>query len=593
MRDRLDADAVRRWCTGSLAALRRRQQEIDALNVFPVADSDTGTNLVATLQAAVTALRPASDQGSAVPGPPTPGGVADPPAPGGAGPTAREVWTAMARGALLGARGNSGMILSQLLAGAAEALPEGSPVRGRALARSLDAAVDAGYAAVVEPVEGTVLSVARAAARGAVAADSDELAVVSAAALSAARLALDGTPAQLAALGVPAVVDAGGRGLVVMLGVLDAVVRDEPLEADDPPGPAHGVLPPASTEQVEGWEIQYLLDVAGTPGPAIERLRSRLVEVGDSVVVACADRGDGTASVWAVHVHANDIGAALEAGLDAGRPHHVAVTPLITGHDVHANASTGQPSTPPSDSRDAPPAVATGAVTDAGARPSGGPGDGRAVVAVVPGSGLARLFAAEGAVPVELTSGAAPSVETLLDAVKRAGAAEIVLLPNDVAHAAVADAASAAAGPDRTVSVLHTRSPVQGIAALAVADAGRPFREDVVAMAEAAAATRTAEVVVADQAGWTMAGPCRPGDVLALVDGDVVAIGADVGAVARELLDRLLNAGGELVTLVLGVDAPPTLAGTVRAHLRVRWPFCEVHLLDGGQPRAVLLVGVE
>ncbi|GAA0279685.1 DAK2 domain-containing protein [Cryptosporangium japonicum] len=532
MRDHLDADAVRRWFVGTLAALRRQQPEIDALNVFPVADSDTGTNLVLTFRAAVDA-----DTG---------------------GTTARDVWAALARGALLGARGNSGMIVSQLLAGAADALPGDAPVRGRALAAALEAAVAAGYAAVVEPVEGTVLSVAAAAAGGAVGADSDETAVVTSAALRAARLALEGTPAQLAALGLPGVVDAGGRGLVVMLDVLDTVVRGGALDLSAPA--AHRPL--AGAGEQTGWEVQYLLDVETDADVRIDGLRSRLAAVGDSVVVACVDSGDGTTggakSVWTVHVHADDIGAALEAGLDAGRPHRVVVTPLIV---------------------DAVPAVPTVA-----------PGADRAVVALVPGAGLAELFAAAGAVPVDE---AGLTVEALVDAVERAGAAEVVLLPNDGAHAAVAEAASAVAGQERTVSVLHTRSPVQGIAALAVADPARPFREDVVAMAEAAAATRSAEIVVADRAGLTIVGPCRAGDVLALVDGDVVAIGTELADVAADLLDRLLNAGGELVTLVLGAAAPPTLGDALAAGLRTRWPFCEVHVLAGGQPRAALLIGVE
>ncbi|TQS44266.1 DAK2 domain-containing protein [Cryptosporangium phraense] len=511
MLDSLDAGAVRRWCAGTLSALRRSQREIDALNVFPVADSDTGTNLVLTLQAAVDAL------------------------PDTGGP--REVWAAMARGALLGARGNSGMILSQLLAGAAAALPSDRPVGGRALATALTAAVDAGYSAVAQPVEGTVLSVAGAAARAATEVDTDALPTVSAAALEAARRALESTPAQLAAMGLPGVVDAGGRGLVVMLDVLDTVVRGAvvDLAAPEPePVPAAGVQ--------EGWEIQYLL---ASREPDVPGLAKRLSEIGDSVVVAYVEP-----SLWSVHVHADDIGAALEAGLELGRPHQVAVTPLI------ARVRTASAS-------------------------------GRAIVAVVPGAGLAAVFAAAGAVPVE----GAPRSDELLSAIERMGADEVVLLPNSDAHVPVAEEAAAAAGA--TVSVLHTRSVVQGIAALAVADRARSFRDDVVAMAEAAAATRWAEVVIADEAGLTMAGPCRVGDVLGLVDGDVAAIGVAVPDVVTNVLDRLLNAGGELVTVVLGAAAGPSLEAFVQAHLHTHWPFCEVHVIDGGQPRAVVVIGVE
>jgi dihydroxyacetone kinase-like predicted kinase len=126
-----------------------------------------------------------------------------------------------------------------------------------------------------------------------------------------------------------------------------------------------------------------------------------------------------------------------------------------------------------------------------------------------------------------------------------------------------------------------------------VADTRRPFRDDVIAMAEAAAATRWAEVLIADQDAYTVAGPCKAGAVLTLVDGEVVAVESDVPAAARNLLDRLLNAGGELVTLVLGLDASPFLADELREHLHARWPFSESQVLEGGQRQAVLLVGVE
>jgi DAK2 domain fusion protein YloV len=560
--DSLDASAVGHWCSAALAALRRQQREIDALNVFPVADADTGTNLVLTFQAAAAALAPSIEPDS----PPAGASSAEP----GPGTGGKDAFARMARGALLGARGNSGMIVSQLLAGAAAALPAGRAVRGRALADALQAAVAASYAAVVDPVEGTVLSVARAAADGASAADSDDLATVSAATVKAAILALESTPAQLASIGLPGVVDAGGRGLVVILETLDAVVRGEPLRSDAPTPESHPT--PAGVQR--GWEIQYLLDVPGEAGPRVASLRRRLSEVGDSAVVARVDPHTEGHSLWTVHVHSDDIGATIEAALDAGRPHQIAVTPLIDTQPVPA---TGQ------------------AHVERRARA------GRGVVAVVSGQGLARIFAAEGAITID----APPTVEELLAAVDRTGAHEVVLLANDGAHGGVADAASLAAHrPEpvrqdggepvgRTVSVLHTRSPVQGMAALAVADPHRPFRDDVIAMAEAAAATRWAEVVIADQSAYTIAGPCRAGDVLSLVDGDVVAVGSTVAESARNLLDRLLNAGGELVTLVTGVGAAPTLADQLAEHLRLRWPFCECQVLDGGQRHAVLLVGVE
>jgi dihydroxyacetone kinase-like predicted kinase len=143
------------------------------------------------------------------------------------------------------------------------------------------------------------------------------------------------------------------------------------------------------------------------------------------------------------------------------------------------------------------------------------------------------------------------------------------------------------------VSVVPTRSPVQALAALAVRDAGRAFSEDVIAMADAAGACRYGEVCLATREAFTVAGRCRPGDVLGLVDGEVHLIGADLTEVCRDLVDRMLGGGGELVTLLTGADAPPDLDASLRAHIARRWPFVEVNSFSGGQPRFSLLVGVE
>ena len=170
----------------------------------------------------------------------------------------------------------------------------------------------------------------------------------------------------------------------------------------------------------------------------------------------------------------------------------------------------------------------------------------------------------------------------------------MVVLPNDNNVRAVAEAAAEEARADGyVVSVVHTKSPVQAIAALAVRDPNRRFAEDVIAMAEAAAATRWAELTVAARDSLTLAGPCHAGDVLALVEGEVVLIGQDLDAVATEVLDRLLGGGGELVTLVTGADAPGGLGDTLGAHLASRWPFVEHQVYDGGQPHYPLLIGVE
>jgi len=411
---------------------------------------------------------------------------------------------------------------------------------------------------VAAPVEGTVLTVAAAAADGAAQADSDDLAVVARAAAAAAARALARTPEQLPALARAGVVDAGGRGLQVLLDALVEVVTGVPAESVPAPVRA-GTRPPLTAARETGseeyaYEVQYLLDADGA---AVARLKEELGSLGDSLVVG--GTGEEQRPTWNVHVHVNDVGAAVEAGVEAGRPYQISVTRFA---DQIAAA---------------PPAPQV--------RPAA-----RATVVVAPGDGLAALFRGEGAMVV----GGNPSTAEILAAVRATGAGRVVVLPNDPNTQAVASAAATEAHSGGVrVRVVPTRSPVQALAALAVRDEQRRFDDDVIAMAEAAGACRYAEVCYASRDALTVAGRCRAGDVLALVEGEVHIIGADLGQTCRDLVDRLLGGGGELVTLLLGAQAPPALGDELREHLAARWPFAEVQTYDGGQPHYPLLVGVE
>lgn len=533
--DSVDAAAVRRWCAAGLAALRRHRAEIDALNVYPVPDGDTGTNLVLTMSSAVEAAT---------------------------GVTAAEVVRGAARGALLGARGNSGIILAQLFKGLAAGLERAGaqPVTGDVLAGALDHAARGAYDAVAEPVEGTVLTVGVAAAKAAVdAAARGGVVAVARAASQGAREALARTPEQLPALARAGVVDAGGRGLVVLLDALVATLTgeeppDDPITAAVVPA---GARPGATVERETGsaefaYEVQYLLEARAD---AVETLRGALAGLGDSLVIV------GDEPTWHVHVHVNDVGAAIEAGVEAGRPSRITVTRFedqIAGRSARAEAA---------------------AVPQE-----------RAVVVVCSGPGLADLLESEGA--TVLTGN--PSTRQLVDAIVRTGAQHVVVLPNDANVLAVA---AAAAGEARAAGVragvVPTRSPVQALAAMAVRDPARRFEDDVIAMAEAAARCRSAEVTIAGREALTVAGRCQPGDVLAIVDGEVNLIGQDLPQTACLLLDRMLTGGGELVTLIAGRDAPEGLGAALRAHVEGSWPFVEVQCYEGGQPHYPLLVGVE
>jgi len=631
--DSIDAVVIRRWCAAGLERLRLHEHEINELNVFPVPDGDTGTNLVLTVTAAAEALAVGAVADRAQPA--SPERPVDGPALGGhcAGPVPggrSELGLALHRlacGALLGARGNSGVILAQILRGVADALATSAGADGGRWATALGRAALAARAAVAEPVEGTMLTVAAAAAAAADAtvqtaagAAPGVSAVVSAAA-RAAREALARTPEQLPALARAGVVDAGGRGLVVLLDTLAEVVTGRVMAAD--PEPVRAVRLPLAVHREAGserygYEVQYLLDA---PEAAVEILRQVLGDLGDSLVVVGAGGAADAPTTWNVHVHVNDVGAAIEAGVQAGRPYRISVTrfadQLAAGtprDDVAGRAdaasSAAEPTTdlpggaPPAAEDSAGPGP-DGSADRAGSADRGGPAEragsaaagdrDRGVVVICRGGGLSALFTAEGAVTVTgPATGAAPSTAEILAAIRAAGATHVVVLPNERGTAAVASAAAAAAREEGiSAGVVPTRSPVQALAAIAVRDPSRRFEDDVIAMAEAAGACRYAEVTVASREALTVAGRCHPGDVLALVDGEVNLIGRTVVDTCRHLLDRLLSGGGELVTLILGDGAPADLGEILLEHLAQRWPFVEAQCYDGGQPVYPLLVGVE
>ncbi|WP_328632283.1 DAK2 domain-containing protein [Streptomyces sp. NBC_00356] len=555
----LDVIAVRAWCSLALEALGRDRAEIDAINVYPVADGDTGTNLYLTLESAHQAVEAVFAGLEAGPEP--------------AAPALPEVMRAMAHGALIGARGNSGTILAQLLRGMAQVLAgsgdgEGDHAAGAdadALRLALGRAAESAREAVAHPVEGTVLTVATAAAAAASGVDGDCRDVVRAA-YEGACVALDATPGQLAALGSAGVVDAGGRGLVAVLGALSEAVSGEaaPVRRGGAGNHARvdavpdGVLlecPEDEGAAGPAFEVIYLLEA---DDGAVARLRTRLDALGDSLVVV---GGDG---LWNVHVHVDDAGAAVEAGVEAGRPYRIRITHFGLG-DVHATHAS------------APRERAQ-----------------RAVVAVVPGDGLAGLYREAGATTVPDRPGEPPASGELVDAIRRAHAREVVLLPNDaeLRHTAAA-AAEQARSEGIRIALIPTRSAVQGIAAIAVHEPDRRFDEDVVAMTSAAGATRYGELAVAERQSWTMAGICQAGDVLGLIDGDVAVIGGEVPVTARTVLDRMLAAGGELVTLVLGEDVSDEVAAGLEQHVRESYLAVDTVVYRGGRQSALMLIGVE
>jgi DAK2 domain fusion protein YloV len=555
--ERLDSRAARRWAMATRVAFAAHRAEIDELNVFPVPDRDTGTNLYMTLDTALEAAREAS-RGSGQ----------------GAEPTLAGDAAALARACLLAARGNSGVILSQLVRGLSEVIAEAAArgiggMRGLAgidaptLALAVRRASDRAYASVTRPVEGTILSVAAAAAGAAelaVAKGSDLYAVVHAS-LAAARVALAATTAQLPSLTRAGVVDAGGMGYVLVLEALERVIAGE-LATD--PRPVRGartqpLVSPPSTRECDGgepegpaYEVMYLL--SDSTESAVSGLRVRLDQLGDSVLVV------GGEDLWNVHAHVDDIGAAMEAGVQAGRPHRIQVTHFRDHERARTSVSHG------------------GSL---------------AVVACAAGEGLAEVFNAAGAAVVHSSPGLRASAGQLLDAIRSTGSRCVLVLPNDCDTGLAAEAAASAAGDEGLeVYVVPSRSAVQGVAALAVYEAAASVQDNLDAMTEAASATRYGAVTVASKRALTGVGWCEPGDVLGVVDGEVVAVGKDLAVVGSEVVARLFVPGGELLTIISGAGGGTDLSAAVAASARDGRKV-EVTVIEGGQASCPLLLGVE
>ena len=547
----LDASALRDWAHTAVSDLITHIDEINRLNVFPVADSDTGTNMLFTMRSALAEAN--SESGS--------GDVAD-------------VAAALSAGALNGARGNSGVILSQILRGIAdvtaaaaadsELLEIDAAMLGAALRHAVDLVVSSMGG---QEIPGTIVSVLRSAA-GALeqCADGGEgLATAITAAADAAAIALEKTPEQLDVLANAGVVDAGGRGLLVLLDAFTSTITGQaPARAVYEPSPRRLPAVTAAGHPAPQFEVMYLL--GGCDAAGADALRDRLSQLGESVAIAASasDAVDG----YSVHVHTDDAGAVVEAGLAFGSPRRIQISALSSG---------------------------------AAGLPSGSWTRERAVLAVVDGDGAAELFAGEGACVLRPDPDAgdpttAVSAHHLLRAVVDTGAAQVMVLPNGyVAAEELVAGCTAATGWGVDVVPLPTGSMVQGLAALAVHEPDRQAVDDGFTMARAAGAARHGSVRLATEQALTFAGPCQPGDGLGIAGDEVLIVAKDVASAAIGLIDLLLAAGGELVTVLVGagVEANAPVQTILERHVHDHHPGTELVIYNTEHRGDALLIGVE
>jgi DAK2 domain fusion protein YloV len=537
--DALKASHLRETLHRYADALKARRKGIDKLNVYPVPDGDTGTNMSLTVQSVVNELRNA---------------VSD---------DMHAVSTAIGKGAIMGARGNSGAILAQALRGIAESVKDKSAIGPHDIADALEKARKSAYESVLKPVEGTMLTVLTAAAESArkSADKGHELKEQLEHVRIASAEALARTPELLPVLKQAGVVDAGGSGFLLFVDALRYVATGEPIpgitddevDADDEPDID---LSHAHTEISElRYEVMYLLEAEDDKIPL---LREAWANLGDSIVVV---GGDG---LWNCHIHTDDIGPAVEAGIAIGMPYQIRIT------DLQEQTS--------------------GAHGDAWQHSSAEPVD-TAVVAVVNGKGLEKMFKSCGCEVVVGGQSLNPSVAELLKAVERAPSDSVVILPNNKNVRAAADQVDALT--DKSVRVVPTKTMVAGLAALIAYDSSKSLEVVVSAMDEAAANVVCGEVTQAVRNSDSPAGPIKEGDWLGVTVDGINVVAASLQEALCELAATLVSDQHEILTLVEGEGATSDATEALVAWLAEHRENVEVDVQKGGQPLYPYLLGVE
>ncbi|HWJ97540.1 MAG TPA: DAK2 domain-containing protein [Acidimicrobiales bacterium] len=551
--ERLGADDLRLVVAAFRDALQAHKDGINRLNVYPVPDGDTGSNMALTITSVATELEGVDGDLAAV-------------------------CKAIGHGALMGARGNSGVILSQILRGLTQTLATAADgeVDAALLAQGLEVAAKGAYEAVGNPVEGTILTVIRVASEGASAAAGagGSLVEVLDAARTSGHEALANTPEQLEVLKAAGVVDAGGTGLMLLIDGFLHVVDDRELPAasvteavadaghvEDLQILAHGDDGHERGLADLRYEVMYILEA---PDAAIPAFKDVWAGIGDSIVVV---GGDG---LFNCHIHTDDIGPAIEAAIEIGKPSKIRVTDLL--EEVEEERWVREAEEHPEPEPDAAP-VAT------------------AVVAIATGDGVKRIFHSLGARVLTGGQSMNPSTAQILEAVEAAPSDCVVILPNNKNIIAVAEQVDATT--DKTVVVVPTKGIPEGFAALVAYDPDAEIAENASGMADAAANVLAGEVTQAVRDSSCDVGPIVEGDFLGIARDGIQAVAPSVSEATIGLLDHLLTEDHEIVTLITGEGSSDAETRKVLLWIEEHHDGVETETHHGGQPLYPYFVGIE
>jgi DAK2 domain fusion protein YloV len=552
---RCDGILYKRSLFGSHVWLTANRDKINQLNVFPVPDGDTGTNMLLTLDSAIEEMGKEDEHDLS------------------------RVAHQVAHGALMGARGNSGVILSQVLRGFAQGVGDAVSVDCRQMAHAFAEATAVAYKGVTKPTEGTILTVARAASDAALrkAEETEDIAELIQTVVAASQRAVDETPSQLAVLREAGVVDAGGYGLMVILeGFLKTVKGQEIVPAAGrKERPAAGAPAKVGAHALdlpeEGWGFctEFLIDHPSTP---LDEVRETLSAMGTSGVIV------GDNELVRVHVHTQDPGSVIARAAAYGQLLKLKVEDMSQQHHEILSQEPAAEALP------------AGALNGSnGSNGAAAPGIG--VVAVAAGDGFRRIFEELGAGVVEGGQTMNPSTEDLLHAVEAVPADRVIILPNN--KNVILSAQQVTGLCDKEVAVVPTRTVPQGISALLTLDPAADLSENTQAMAAAVKGVQTIEVTTAVRSTSVNGVKINSGDVIALVNGKITESGHEHHDVIERAVQSLAPETHELLTVYVGAEVSDGVAAAMAQRLGEEFPALTVETQRGEQSHYPYILSLE
>ncbi len=519
-------------------ALQDHKESLNSLNVYPVPDGDTGSNMAATLNSVVSEINSLEENAEL-----------------------ENIMEAISHGSLMGARGNSGVIISQILRGFVSEIKSASreTIDANLFSQALSAAAAAAYEAVGNPVEGTILTVVRETAEAAEKAVSEKSSLLPVAEIAreAAKRSLYSTPELLPVLARAGVVDAGGSGFLLMMDSLLHVIDDRPMPEPEAVTVSVDALILDVHDETNNngtrYEVMYFLEA---PDDSIPDFKKAWSEIGDSIVVV------GGENIWNCHVHTNNIGAAVEAGISVGRPYDIRVTDLF--EEVAENHHDHEIADPV----------------------------GCSVIAVANGDGIGEIFRSLGATRI-VHGGQSmnPSTADLLEAAEATASEHVIILPNNSNIVAVAEQVDSQTS--KTVRVVETHTVTEGFASLLGYDPEATSEKNQTGMSQASQTVESGEITTAVRESTSEIGEIKKGDFLGLQKGKVTVIAATIVEATNNLLKEMISNEHEIVTLVAGEDSNEKETDEIVAWVNAEYEELEVEVHEGGQPLYPYYIGIE